>query len=146
MIRQMLQALDQRGHVEVGEICELKSRVVFAKALLGNGLKVPVIHSHTTHYDHLPSSRLQRQCHFQGLLRLRHGPYPGKLRIGLQTVQHLLCKSTKNNWDTREEPCVRCDHEPERFEPDCNDHVGLAIAVLADVPLSELLLRSLIRK
>ena len=86
MIRQMLQALDQRRHAEIGEICELKSRVVFAKALLGNGLKVPVIRSHTTLYDHLPSSRLERQCHFQGLLRLRHGPHPGEMRVELQFI------------------------------------------------------------
>ena len=41
---------------------------------------------------------------------------------------------------------MRCDHEPKRFEPDGNDHVGLAIPILVDVPLPELPLGGFIRK
>ena len=59
---------------------------MFAKAVPGNSLEMPVICSHTTHYDYVLGTGLEHQCGLQSFLRLRHGPHPGEMRIELQFI------------------------------------------------------------
>src|SRR3954453_18349779 len=118
MFRQLLQTLEQRGHVQVGQISELIFRFVLAKTIFSDCLELPVILSHAPNNDHVLGSWLQCQGRVQRFLRLRYPPPPGEVRAELELAHHLLCNSTENNRNSGEKFIVRCDHEFQWFESD----------------------------
>src|ERR1700750_907268 len=99
----MLQAFQQGGHIEIGEIGEVQAGFVTAEILPKYFFQIFFEKRNTAAHTNMPAVRLEPQGHIESLRRIEYCPAAGKVRVDCGIVRLLLARPTKNDWNVRKE-------------------------------------------